>query len=191
MPPQKTHVPKLCRHATGQAFVKVNGQQRYLGVHGDPATQERYDRFVAEWLQNGRRLPAAPEPPQGPATVSVILAAYLRSIQGRYSRSEYHTIGAVAKILRRLFGSTNAEDFGPNNLRTCRAEMVRMEWSRSHINKQISRLRSIFRWAVSHELIREDSQRSLGSTTLTSSPSPRRTRIAPSSPGHSPAPDRR
>ena len=55
-------IPKLRHHkATGQGFVELQGQRRYLGRYGLPQTQERYDRTVAEWLANGRQLPVDPE----------------------------------------------------------------------------------------------------------------------------------
>ena len=57
MPKLKKHFPKLCRHHKGQAFVKIDGQYVWLGRYGDPLTQEKYDRFIAEWLANGRSIP--------------------------------------------------------------------------------------------------------------------------------------
>jgi integrase len=60
--------------------------------------------------------------------------------------------GAI-QILRELFGDTNAADFGPLKLRTVRAEMVAKGWSRRYINKQCVRVRQIFRYAASFELI--------------------------------------
>ena len=32
-------------------------------------------------------------------------------------------------------------------------EMVRMGWSRTHINKQVSRLRMVIKWAAEQELV--------------------------------------
>ena len=58
MPKLKNHIPKLCRHHKGQAFLKVGGQQVWLGRYGDPLTQEKYDRFIAQWLANGRTAPS-------------------------------------------------------------------------------------------------------------------------------------
>ena len=156
MPRLRTAVPKLNKHATGQAFIKVGGQQVYLGRYGDPLTQEKYDRTVAVWLANGRRLPVAdPADDCQTITVSMMLADYLKSIEGRYGHSDTEAIKSVVAVMRRLYGSSPAADFGPNNLRACRAEMKRKGWCRTYINKQCRRLRAIFRWAVSHELAPE------------------------------------
>ena len=42
---------------TGQAVVTLNGRDHYLGPHGTKTSRDAYDRFVGEWLANGRRLP--------------------------------------------------------------------------------------------------------------------------------------
>jgi len=53
-PPQyRPHKP------SGQAVVTLDGRDVYLGKHGSPAGLAEYDRRVAEWLVNGRRLPAS------------------------------------------------------------------------------------------------------------------------------------
>jgi len=153
MPILKTGVPKLSKHHTGSAFIKVGGQQIWLGKYGDPITQEKYDRTVAIWLSNGRQMPVA-DPVAGdePITVTMILAGYMRHINGRYGRADNGVISALVKILRKLYGSTPADEFGPNSLRAVMAEMIRMDWSRRYINKQVTRVRAIFRWAVGHEM---------------------------------------
>jgi hypothetical protein len=42
---------------SGQAVVTIAGKDFYLGRFGDPASKAEYDRLIAEWLTNGRRLP--------------------------------------------------------------------------------------------------------------------------------------
>jgi hypothetical protein len=56
VPKLTTQVFKLCRHVRGQAFVKVAGQQIWLGRYGDALTREKYDRLIGLWLANGRAL---------------------------------------------------------------------------------------------------------------------------------------
>jgi integrase len=43
--------------------------------------------------------------------------------------------------------------FGPKALKAVREHMVSVGWCRSNINKQISRIKSVFRWAVENEMI--------------------------------------
>jgi hypothetical protein len=75
MPRLTTDVPKLCLHARGQAFIKVDGRQIWLGRYGDPLTQEKYDRLVGQWLANGRALPLPPPTTNGtPRSILELLA---------------------------------------------------------------------------------------------------------------------
>ena len=58
MPRLTKAVPKYQKHrASGQAVVRLNGQDFYLGPHGTKASKIEYDRVIAEWLANGRQLP--------------------------------------------------------------------------------------------------------------------------------------
>jgi hypothetical protein len=38
---------------TGQAVVRIDGRDHYLGKHGAEASQEKYRRLIAEWLTAG------------------------------------------------------------------------------------------------------------------------------------------
>jgi site-specific recombinase XerD len=161
MPKLNVNVPKMCRHLHGQAFVKIGGQQIWLGRYGDPLTQEKYDRLVGQWLANGRTLPAPSVPPAQPVTVLQILAPYWRWARPRYQPGELDSIKGALRIVERLYGSTPALDFGPNAFRAVRAEMIRRAWTRKSINRQMSRVRALFRWAASHELLPESVFRQL------------------------------
>ena len=49
--------------------------------------------------------------------------------------------------------ATAVADFGPRRLAALRAEMVNRGWIRRNINRQISAVRSIFKWGVARELV--------------------------------------
>jgi hypothetical protein len=54
----KRNIPNYRLHkATGQAIVELAGRRFYLGKHGSKASREEYERRVAEYLGNGRKLP--------------------------------------------------------------------------------------------------------------------------------------
>ena len=152
MPKLKKTVPKMCRHARGQAFVKIDGEQIWLGPHGSPEAQENYDRTIAEWLSNGRRLPE-PEPPVEQITVREIILEYWKWVRERYAKSGVDRIKSVLRILESLYGSTPAREFGPKRLRVCRDEMIRRGWTRKNINQQTSSIRTVFKWAEGRELL--------------------------------------
>ena len=49
-------LPLRVHKATQQAYVIVDGSRHYLGRRGTPDSQARYDKFLVEWIANGRRL---------------------------------------------------------------------------------------------------------------------------------------
>ncbi|MEM1098194.1 MAG: hypothetical protein AAGH92_05340 [Planctomycetota bacterium] len=57
MPRPQNLIPSFRKHiASGQAFVEIDGRPIYLGLHGTDYARENYDRFVREYLDNGRRV---------------------------------------------------------------------------------------------------------------------------------------
>ena len=62
---------------SGQAVVTLDGRDVYLGKHDTPQSKAEYDRLIAEWLANGRRLPAAAGGPSAsPLSVNELALAY-------------------------------------------------------------------------------------------------------------------
>src|SRR4051794_21016656 len=66
---------------TGQAVVTIEGRDLYLRKHGSPRSRAEYDRVIAEWLANGRRLAT-------PSDLSVVelIRAYYRHFEGYYRK---------------------------------------------------------------------------------------------------------
>jgi len=52
-----------------------------------------------------------------------------------------------------LYKRLPAVEFSPLKLKAVQGEMVKLEWCRSNINKQTSRIRTVFKWAAGNELI--------------------------------------
>src|SRR4051794_16116920 len=83
MSKRSSKTPSLCLHkATGQAVVRIDGKDHYLGKYGSPESQAEYDRLIAEWLGNGRRLP----PPTAADGLSIaeLILSYWRWAEGYY-----------------------------------------------------------------------------------------------------------
>ena len=141
----------------------ATGRRRdyWLGEYGSVESRERYARLLSDWEANGRT--ARVSIPKGELpTITQVCHAYWRSIQGRYSSSEAGLIGMAIRVLRQHFGETSARDFGPRRFRQLRDAMVcgdsegdppREPWSRKYVNGQVGRIRRIFKWAVSQELL--------------------------------------
>ncbi|MGC3967713.1 MAG: site-specific integrase [Pirellulales bacterium] len=151
-------LPKLCFHkATGRFYVTLSDREIYLGTHRKTAAVE-CDRVVGEWLANGRRLPSGSG---GPTDLSIteLLDAFRAHAEAYYRlpsgdpTSELEWIASSVRPLRRLYGKTQAREFGPLALEVVRNEFVRQGYVRSAINARVDRIRRVFRWGVSKELI--------------------------------------
>ncbi|MBN2292168.1 MAG: site-specific integrase [Pirellulales bacterium] len=152
-----SRVPSYRRHKpTGQAVVTINGQDIYLGKWNKAASKAEYDRLIAEFLANGRRLHSEIE-----SSVVEVINAYRKFAERYYRKNgevtrEYGCIKEALKIVRELYGRTNANDFGPLALKAVRQRMIDNGWSRGYVNKSIGRIRRCFKWAVENELVRPD-----------------------------------
>ncbi|MFV2069345.1 MAG: tyrosine-type recombinase/integrase [Pirellulales bacterium] len=156
MPRLTKSVPKYRKHrATGQAVITLNGKDHYLGPHGTKVSKREYDRLIGEWQANGRRAPAE----HSDLTISELLAAYLRHAKGYYRRADgtptdtIYAVKATLRVLREAYGPTRAVDYGPLALKALQQRMVEGGVSRSYINDHTKRIRRIFRWAVSEEML--------------------------------------
>ena len=86
-PKQQPHTPSYRLHKpTGQAVVRIDGRDCYLGRHGTEASRARYDRLISEWLANGRRLPDPMQPGSG-LTINELIVAYHRCTEGYYRKN--------------------------------------------------------------------------------------------------------
>jgi len=101
--------------------------------------------------------PAIMDVPMGITVVELITkyrehaAAYY--VKGGKQTSEVHCIGSASKFLRRLFGRLPAAEFSPLKLKAVREAMVVANLSRGTINKNINRIRRMFKWAAGEELL--------------------------------------
>jgi integrase len=138
---------------THQAVVTLNGRDVYLGLRR-PESETEYDRLVAEWLANGRRLPSVPEPE---LTVSEVMIRYIRHADAYYLKngkptSEVGLIRMSMKALRKLYGHTEASKFGPLALKAVRQAFIDSGLCRNEVNRRTSHVVRFFKWAVANEL---------------------------------------
>jgi hypothetical protein len=167
MPKISTNVrtPTYRTHkATGQAVVTLNGKDIYLGRFGSPASKEKYDRVIADWLANGRTLPAA----NSFAIVEIIdqfwtwAGQHYRHPDGS-ATSEVSEFRYALRPLAYLHGMTPACDFGPLAFKAVRQLLVsgydhpryghQAPPCRRVINNRMERIKRMFRWATENELV--------------------------------------
>jgi hypothetical protein len=135
IPAYRLHKP------TGQAVVRLDGRDFYLGKHGTEPSREKYRRTVAEWLTASvAPKAAAPSRPNAPdPTVAEIILAFWRHAEVHYRASdgtpseELGNIKAALRPLRTLYAETPAREFGPLALRAVRDARIRT--GRAHVSQ--------------------------------------------------------
>jgi len=157
--PRKPGIPKYCLHkASGRAVVRIDGFDHYLGVYGSEESKANYDRLIAEWLARGRQS-NVDQVDELPPTINEIIVTFWEHALVHYRKpdgthtQEIVTLKQAIKPLAHLYGELQGEEFGPRALKAVRQKMVESGWCRSHINKQISRIKSIFRWSAEEEMV--------------------------------------
>lgn len=152
---QPEDLPTYREHSTGQAFLEWNKKRYYLGKHGSKKSHEKFNRFIAALLVDENPLPALADLPVYP--VFKLVHQYLDHCKDYYPDSnEYQTIRSAFVPLLEIHGNTAAKAFGPKALREVRAKMIELGWVRDSINKQVNRIRAMYKWAVSHEKLEPD-----------------------------------
>jgi integrase len=154
----------------------------YLGAYGSAESRREYTRRVAEWETGGQRLPVN-DPVARDLTINEVILRYWQWAQKRYVKNgsatgEQDAIKMALRFVRELYGDTVAADFGPLRLKSVRDAMqkhkivrklkmrnpvtgetkeiekvVREGIARRTINKQISRIKGMFKWCVAEELV--------------------------------------
>ncbi|MCC6284092.1 MAG: site-specific integrase [Phycisphaerales bacterium] len=156
----------------------------WLGPHGSAESREMYHRLIAAWESAGRQLPEPAEfmpgsaaghaparhrrgtlhasPDEDRVTVAEIVRAYWAWARANHRAKRASNVKATLRLLRRLDGTTAAEDFGPRRLRLVRDAMVlgdaeadppREPWSRRTANERVRIITAMFRWAAAQEMI--------------------------------------
>ena len=148
-------LPKYAKHkASGNAVVRLSGKDIYLGPHGTKASRIEYDRIIGEWLANGRNLV------ESEATINVakLVAIYWTYCKGYHVKNgkptdELACIKIALRDVKRLYGKTPVDEFGPLALDAVREAMVKRGNARTYINANTGRIRRMFRWGVAKQVV--------------------------------------
>jgi integrase len=140
------------------AVVTLGGKNFYLGRYNSPESHEEYARLITEWRRNGAPPPVLTTPASQALSVSDLILAYFLHVQAHYVKngkptSEQDNIRQALRFVRQLYGSSPAADFGSKALKNVREEMIAAGRCRKLINKDVHRIRALYRWAVEEELL--------------------------------------
>jgi integrase len=160
---KRTATPPKYRHYRPKnlAVVRIDGRDHYLGRYDSPESREAYHRLLAEHAAGSRPAAPAPTPRRTPAslTINQLVNAYRQHAEGYYVRDGKQTkeladMRYACRPLRELYGSTLVADFGPLALKAVRQHMIGVEnLSRGVANHRTNRIKRVFKWGVSEELV--------------------------------------
>ncbi len=176
---RKDQKPPAYRRRRGfsQALVTLTdtatGKRRdyWLGEFGSPESREAYYRLLAEYEACGRRFPSkrviqrpsdAGDHALDAVTVNDLALEYWRRVARDYMPKRVNAVRPALRLLRRMDGSTPADQYGPKRLRLLREAMIagdpcatppRQPWARSTINDRVRIIVAMFRWGVSQEMV--------------------------------------
>ena len=166
MPRLTNSLPKYQKHrASGQAVVTLGGRDIYLGPCGTAASRREYDRLITEWIANGRTS-KHPGNVFESITIVELIAKYVDHLRATYSNFAHHRsvpsrTKPVLRLLRDVYGRELVTDFGPLKLKAIRQQLIDRGQSRGFVNENVNRIRAMFRWGVSEELVHPDIANSL------------------------------
>jgi integrase len=156
MPRLTVSTPKYRKHASGQAVVTIAGKDHYLGPWKTKASLIEYDRLVGEWLAAGR--PSSPAASPHEITASEVVAKFWTFAKSHYVKHGRSTGTAenykpALTLLRKRYGHTPAAEFGPLALKAIRLAMIEEGQSRRYVNDNVARIKRLFKWAASEQLV--------------------------------------
>ncbi len=143
---------EYCLHAaTGQAYVRVRGKIHYLGKYGTHESRVRHRNIVSA-AQARQSL----EDASRPLSVGELCELHLKAIAREYGAKSWK-IGIARPVVLLVcarFAGLEAAAFGPKALQEIQQEMLASgEWCRRGVNRRRQFVVSMFKWAVSEELV--------------------------------------
>lgn len=162
-------------------LVNPRGGKRdyYLGKHGTEDSRQRHQQLVARWIAGGRELPDVRVPIAGeiPNTIQDLTTRFLEWARGYYRHvdgtqtREVANLERACHLLTERYGKLHPQEFSPNKLRDFRDSLVDRRFgeekgndgkaiegtgrrlSRNYINNVVRRIKQLFKWADSRELV--------------------------------------
>ena len=163
MPPHRKLTPSYLEHKqSGRAravWTDVLGVRHFEmlpGAYGSPESRTAFAQLEL-------RLAASPHSAQiaDGETVSVneLLLAFLEHAEQHYRRAdgtpthEVDEYKLISRYVREVYGETPATEFGPLTLKAVRQKFIDVGWCRSLVNQRVGRVRRVFKWGASEELV--------------------------------------
>ena len=139
----------------GSARTTANGKRVYLGVYGSPESKAAFEKIMADWeAAHAERRPTV----NVDLTVSRLAVLFLKHAEAEYRRDGKPTGEAAnfrhaLRSMNNLFHGVRVIDFGPKKLKQLQQQMVEEGLAQQTINGRIRRIKQVFDWGVSEELV--------------------------------------
>ena len=152
MPKSKRKPSYLLHKSTGQARVRIDGKDVYLGRYGSRESRDRYDDLIAEWFaKNG-------DVSGHTMTVADLALLFMQHAESYYVKGgkptcEVNNIRIALRPLIRLYDNCRVREFSPLKLKDVRQAMIDAGNVRTSINRMVGRIKRMFRWAVENEYV--------------------------------------
>lgn len=157
--------PRVYPHApSGRERIRVDGVDYWLGPIGSDEARREYGRLVKELSEGGG--PPTKKADTGWPTLLAVVSAFVENhLPGCSVKEQGHYRHMVAVLLAGGRGKMRSDRFDVAELAKVRDEMMRAPrrtsfasraegadaqegcWSRNHVNRQVVRLRTMWRWA--------------------------------------------
>ncbi len=151
--PRKKSPPALLLHKpSGQARVRLNGKDVYLGTYDSPEAKQRYREILRDWNSGDTNLSAI--------SVGMLCLKFLEHARAYYRKDGRETseVSSILIALRFLteneqYRNMSVRDFRTAALLDVRNAMVSRGFVRSSINAHVNRIRRMFTWGVERERV--------------------------------------
>jgi integrase len=149
-------MPKYRKHSTRNVgFVEWKKKRHYFkGAYNSIQSIAEYKKFVLEHVGS---VAASPKPIASPGcTVNVLCRDFLVQLREQSLKNLRGTYGNYRNALQpfcKRYGNEQAASIGPRLLKEWQKELASKELSRGYINGSISKIKQVWRWAASEEIL--------------------------------------
>jgi len=146
--PRKRRKPAYVHHKpTGQGRVRIGGKDIYLGEYGTPDSRARYEAVISQWLASNCDSTAIH------FTIDELALLFMQHAAKYYRKdgeptSEVNNIRIALRPLAAVRGTLPVIEFGAPDLIQVRDAMIAAGCVRTSINRQVDRIKRMFRWGV-------------------------------------------
>ncbi len=154
--PRKAFPTPRCHKGASVVDIYQNGRRRTVTLgpwNSEEATKE-YARLLAE-----SQVGSNPAKFGSQVTVNEILLSFLDFAESHYRRADGTLTNEVPqykqtfRLVRELYGHFPAREFGPLALKALREKMIATGWTRKLVNQRVGRVKRVFKWAASEEIV--------------------------------------